>query len=116
MMKLIARWIISAVSLLIVARVVPGFVVKGFGAALTAAAIIGLVNSTLGPVLKLLTLPLSIVTFGLFLLVINAFMLKLASSLVSGFVIQGFAPAFFGAIVLTLVSMVLRYIFFEKDR
>lgn len=107
-MYLILQWILSALSLLIVAHIVPGFLVRSFGSALLAALVIGLVNATLGIVLKVLTFPLTIVTFGLFLLVINALMIMLASSILSGFHVSGFWPAFFGGIVLALVNAVLR--------
>ena len=109
-MILIAHWFLSALSLLIVAHVVPGFEVKGFGTALIAAAVIGLVNATLGLFLKVLTLPLTVMTFGLFLIVINALMLKLAALLVPGFMVRDFIPALLGALVLSLVSFVLRYL------
>jgi putative membrane protein len=79
---------------------------------LIAAVVIGLVNATIGFVLKILTIPISILTFGLFLLVINALMLMLSSKLVSGFIVNGFWPAFFGAIVLAIVSMVLKGLVF----
>ena len=109
-MILIVHWFLSALSLLIVAHLVPGFEIRGFGTALIAAAVIGLVNATFGFMLKILTLPLMIVTFGLFLFVINALMLKLAAVLVPGFVVHGFAPALLGAIVLSLVSFALRFL------
>lgn len=112
MLHLIVNWFLSALSLVIVAHIIPGFVVQGFGSALIAAVVIGLVNATIGFVLKILTIPISILTFGLFLLVINALMLQLASKLVSGFVVNGFWPAFFGAIVLAIVSMVLKGLVF----
>jgi putative membrane protein len=108
MVALLLHWLISAVSLLIVAYIIPGIAVRGFGTALIAAVVIGLVNATLGFILKIVTLPLTLLTFGLFLLVINALMLQLASYLVPGFAVSGFWSAFFGAIVLSLVSMVLR--------
>ena len=108
MLFLLLHWLISALSLLIVAHLVPGFEVQGFGVALLASLVVGLVNSTLGFLLKILTFPLTILTFGLFLLILNAFMLEFASILVPGFIVRGFFPAFFGAIVLALVQMVLR--------
>jgi putative membrane protein len=108
MVALLVHWLISGVSLLIVAYILPGIQVRGFGTALIAAIVIGFINATLGFILKLLTLPLTLLTFGLFLLVINALMLQLASSLVPGFLVSGFWSAFFGAIVLSLVSMALR--------
>jgi len=107
-MMLIVHWLLSALSLLLVAYLVPGSHMRGFGTALIAAVVIGLVNATLGFVLKILTLPLTIVTFGLFLLVINAVMLKLAAALVPGFEVYGFLPALLGAIILSLISLVLR--------
>jgi putative membrane protein len=108
MTHLLINWLISALSLVIVANVIPGFELSGFGAALIASIVIGFVNGTLGFLLKIVTFPLTIVTLGLFWLVINALMLKLAAALVPGFRINGFWPAFFGAIVLTLVNLVFR--------
>jgi putative membrane protein len=107
-MYLIAHWFLSALSLLIVAHIVPGFNVRGFGAALIAAVAVGLVNATMGFLLKILTLPLTFLTFGLFLIVINAAMLKLAAALVPGFSVHGFIPAILGAIVLSLVNFALK--------
>jgi putative membrane protein len=108
MTHLLVNWLLSALSLVIVAHVIRGFQLSGFAAALIAALVIGFVNGTLGFFLKVVTFPLSIVTLGLFWLVINALMLKVAAALVPGFRIDGFLPAFFGAIVLSLVNMVLR--------
>jgi putative membrane protein len=110
-MTLIIHWILSALSLLLVANLVPGFQVRGFATALIAALVIGFVNATLGFVLKILTLPLTIISFGFFLLIINAAMLKLAAALVPGFAVHGFLPAVIGAIILSLISFVLRLIF-----
>jgi putative membrane protein len=109
-MVLILHWLLSALSILIVAHVVPGFEVRGFGTALFAAVVIGLVNATLGFVLKILTLPVTILTFGLFLIVINALMLLFAAMLVPGFAVHGFGPALLGAIVLSVVSFILRFL------
>jgi len=108
MWNMFLNWLLSALSLVIVAHVVPGFDVTGFGAALIAAVVIGLVNATVGSVLKILTFPLTLMTLGVFWIVINALMLKLAAALVTGFTIRGFLPAFFGAIVLSLVNVFLR--------
>lgn len=107
-MRILINWLISAVSLMAVALVIPGFEVTSFKAALVAALVIGLINVTIGLFLKVITFPLTLLTLGIFWLVINALMLELASSLVSGFIIQGFLPAFVGGIVLSLVNMVLR--------
>ena len=107
-MAFLLNWIISAFSLLVVGRLIPGFHVDGFGTALLAAAVLGLINATLGTVLALLTLPLTIVTFGLFHFVVMAFLIWIATAVVPGFHVTGFLPAFFGAIVLALVSTLLR--------
>jgi putative membrane protein len=112
-MMLIIHWFLSALSLLIVAHLVPGVEIRGFGTALVASVVIGLVNATLGFILKILTLPLTIVTFGLFLIVINAVMLELAAALVPGFAVSGFGAALLGAIVLSLVSFLLRALIFS---
>jgi putative membrane protein len=106
--KWLVRWILSAVALLIVADVVPGFHVRSIGSALLAALVIGFVNATLGTLLKLITLPLTILTFGIFLLVVNALMLEVAAWFVPGFAVRGFAAAFWGALVLALINMVAR--------
>jgi putative membrane protein len=112
LLYLIVSWFLSALSLVIVANVISGFTVRSFGTALVASLIIGLVNTTLGLLLKILTFPLTLVTFGLFLFVVNALMLMLAASIVPGFRVEGFLPAFLGAIVLAIVSTVLRHIVF----
>src|SRR6266403_1927334 len=110
MIRLLLNWFLSALSLLIVTRIVPGFVVTGFGPALLAVIVIGLVNGTLGLFLKLITFPLTILTLGIFWLVINALMLMAASALVPGFKIQGFWPAFLGAIVLSIVNLIMHWL------
>jgi len=111
---LVITWLLSALSLIIVANLIPGFSVSGFGSAIIGAIVIGFVNVTLGLILKVVTLPLTILTFGVFLLVINALMLQLAAAFVPGFSIQGFLPAFFGAIVLAVVNMALHGLVFRN--
>jgi len=91
-------------------------VVASVAAALIAAVVIGLVNATIGLIVKILTLPLTILTLGLFWLVINAVMLELASAFVPGFHIRGFAAAFWGAIVLSLVNMLLKWLVMPARR
>jgi putative membrane protein len=110
MIHWLVKWIISAVLLLVVSRVVPGFEVDGLRSALIAALVIGLVNATLGLLLKILTFPISLLTLGLFLLVINALMLMFASHFVRGFVVNGFVPAFCGALLLAILGMVARWL------
>jgi len=107
-MRLLLNWVLSAIAVWIVARVVPGVHVSGPAAALIAALAIGFINATLGMLLKVLTFPLTLLTLGLFWLVINALMLKLAAALVPGFEVHGFLAAFLGAIVLSLVNLVLK--------
>ena len=108
MVRLLIHWLLSAVALLVVSNLVPGFYVEGLGPALIAALVIGLLNATVGFFLKIITFPISILTLGLFLLVINALMILLASSLVRGFTVRGFVPAFFGAVVMALLGMLIK--------
>ena len=108
MIGLLVQWVLYAIALLICSRIVPGFVIVGFWPAMIAALVIGLLNATVGFLLKIVTFPLSIITLGIFLLVINALMIKLAASIVNGFHVTGFLPAFLGAIVLAILGMVIR--------
>jgi putative membrane protein len=110
MLRMLLNWLLSAIALLLVAKIVPGFHVDGFSAALWAALIIGFINATIGFFLKLITLPLTIVTLGIFWWVINALMLELATVFTPRFRIDGFVWAFVGAIVLALVQMLLRWL------
>lgn len=108
MLKLLLHWLLSALALLLVAHVVPGFYLRGLVPALVASLVIGLLNATLGLLLKIITFPISILTLGLFLLVINGLMILLASSVVRGFHVNGLGPAFWGAVVLALLGMLIR--------
>jgi putative membrane protein len=110
MLRLLLQWILSAIALLITSSFVPGFHVRGFGAALAAALVIGLLNATVGLVLKIITFPISILTLGLFLLVINAIMILVASSIVRGFRVYSLGPAFWGAVVLAVLGMLFRHL------
>ena len=107
MVKLLVKWSLSAVALMFLAYLLPGIVVKSFGSALLAAAVIALLNSIVRPILIVLTLPVTVVTLGLFLLVINALMFWLAGSMLSGFEVSSFWWALAGAIVYSLLSMVV---------
>jgi putative membrane protein len=109
-MRLLLHWILSAVALLLVSHLVPGFQVRGLIPALIAAVVIGLLNATVGLFLKIVTFPLSILTLGLFLLVINGVMILVASAIVPGFHVYGLAPAFWGAVILALLGMLIRAI------
>lgn len=108
MIRILLQWVLSAVALLVVSQIVPGFTVQGMGPALVAALVIGLLNATLGLLLKIITFPISILTLGLFLLVINGMMILVASDLVRGFHVRGIGPAFWGAVVLALLGIVIR--------
>lgn len=110
MLRLLLNWLLSALVLLMVAYVVPGFHLSGLGAALWAVIVIGFVNATLGLFLKLITLPLTVLTLGIFWFIINALMLELASAFVPGFHITSFGAAFLGAIVLMLVNMLIKWL------
>lgn len=109
-MRLIINWILAALAVWVVAQFVPGFHVRGAAAALIAALVIGLVNATLGTMLKIVTFPLTVVTLGIFWFVINALMLELAAWFVPGFRIDSFKAAFIGGIILSLVNMIFRWL------
>ncbi len=106
-MMLLLVWILNAVALLIVAYILPGITVSSFGSALIAALVLGLLNAVAKPVLVLLTLPLTVVTLGLFLFVLNALVFWLAGSILRGFQVDGFWWAVIGAIVYSIVSTAL---------
>jgi putative membrane protein len=108
MFGLMIQWLLSSIALLIVSRIVPGFYVDGLFPAMIASVVIGLLNATLGMLLKLLTFPISILTFGIFLLAINGLMIMLASAVVPGFQVRGYVPAFWGAVVLALLGLLIR--------
>jgi putative membrane protein len=107
-MRLLLHWVLSAIALIVVSNFVPGFRVTGFVPALIAALVIGLLNATVGLFLKIITLPLAILTLGIFVLVINGVMILIASSLVPGFHVYGLRPAFWGAVVLALLGVLIR--------
>jgi putative membrane protein len=105
MVRMLVHWVLNAVALLVVARLVQGFVIVDWVSALIAVVVIGLFNATFGLLLKLITLPLGILSFGLFFLVINAVVLKFASAFVPGFRVETFAAAFWGALALAVLHM-----------
>jgi putative membrane protein len=112
MLHMIVVWFVSALALWLVARIIPGIEVRDFGAALIAALVIAVVNAIVGPILRILGFPLIFLTLGLFLLIINAFLLKLASLFTPGFKVRGFLAALLGSIVLTILTSVFRYMVF----
>lgn len=103
--------VVVAVLLLIVARILPGIEIDGCLSALLAGLALGVINALLKPLLVLLTLPITVLTLGLFLLVINALLLRLAAAIVPGFRVSGFMPAFWGALLLSIFSFGLTLIF-----
>ena len=117
-MKLLLKWLLSAASLLFVAYIYSGVEVKSFPAALIAAFVIGLFNVVLRPVLVVLTLPVTIVTVGLFLFVINALMFWAAAIVLDGFQFTGFAAALIGSLIYSALGLVIESalggLFFKK--
>ena len=105
MLRMLLHWILNAAALLIVAHFVQGFVVSDLTSALIAVIVIGLLNATFGLVLKIVTLPLGSLSFGIFFLVINAVMLKFASGFVPGFQVLTFKAAFLGALALAVLHL-----------
>jgi putative membrane protein len=107
MLKLIAKWLLSAAALLFVAYLYSGVEVQTFTAALIAAFVIGLLNAVVRPVLVVLTLPVTVVTLGLFLFVINALMFWAAAGLLDGFHVRGFLAALIGSLIYTVMGVVI---------
>ena len=106
-MKLIAKWLLSAVALLAVAYLYSGVEIQSYSSALIAALVIGLLNSVLRPILVILTLPVTVVTLGLFLFVINALMFWSAAALLSGFNVSGFGAALIGSLIYSVFGLVI---------
>ncbi len=106
---LLLSWILSALLLLLVAQFLPGFRIAGVGPALAAVIVIALVNASLGLLIRIVTFPLTLITFGLFLLVVNALVMKIAAALMPGFSIRGFLPAFVASVLLSLLHILLRF-------
>lgn len=107
MALLLLVWILNAVALLVVAYLLPGIAVASFGSAMIAALVLGLLNSLVRPVLVILTLPITVVTLGLFLLVLNALLFWFAGSILKGFEVAGFGWALLGALVYSIVAGLL---------
>jgi putative membrane protein len=114
MLQLVLRWAINAIALVALPYIVSSIEVASFGTALAAALVIGLVNALIRPVLLVLTLPVNLLTLGLFTLVVNALCFWLAGSLFEGFRVAGFWPAFWGAIVYSIVSWALSALVFGE--
>lgn len=107
MIKLLAKWLLSAAALLLVAYVYSGVTVQSFGAALIAAFVIGLLNTVVRPILLVLTLPVTVLTLGLFLFVVNALMFWAAASVLDGFQVRGFLAALVGSLLYSVLGLVI---------
>lgn len=113
-MHLLIRLIINAIVFYLIAKYVPGFTIASFGTAVIAAIIFGLVNAIIRPILLLITLPINIVTLGLFTIIVNALMFWLTVTLVPGFTVAGFVPALEGAIIMMVISLILSHVFHSE--
>ncbi len=106
-MKLLVRWLLLAAALLLVAQVYPGVQLASFGSAMVAALVLGLLNALLRPILVLLTLPVTVLTLGLFLFVINALMFYFAATLLTGFNVTGFVAALIGSLLYSVCGLII---------
>jgi putative membrane protein len=110
MFRALIHWILSSIAVIVTAQFVPGFYVNDVRSAMIAAVVIGVLNATLGFIMKVVTFPFAILTFGIFLIVINASMILLASKMVTGLTVYGWVPAFWAAVVLAVLGMLIRSI------
>ncbi|MGE5472312.1 MAG: phage holin family protein [Bacteroidota bacterium] len=115
-MRLLAIWIVNALALLALPYVVPSVQVANFGTALVVALVLGLINAVLRPLLILLTLPVTLLTLGLFIFVINALLFQLTGNLIDGFNVGGFWSALLGSIGYSLISWALSALLFEQGK
>ncbi len=116
MLTLLARWIINAAALLLVAYLCPGVSVESFLTALIAALVLGLVNAVVRPLLVILTLPVTLLTLGLFLFVINALLFWLVAELVPGFRVSGFGAALLGSILYSVITLITSWLLFSRKK
>ena len=116
MKGLAIRWLILTAAIIVAAYLMEGIRVEGFFSALSAAAILGILNAFFRPVLIILTLPLNVITLGFFTFVINAVLLMMASGVISGFKVEGFWAALFGSLVISIVSWILSAFINEQGR
>jgi putative membrane protein len=116
MLGLALRWVLNAFALWVVSEIVPGIHAEGAVATLVAALVLGILNALVRPFFLLLTLPINLLTLGLFTFVINAVMLELTGSIVRGFTVDSFGSALIGALVLSLVSFVLNVFINDRGR
>ena len=114
MLMLLARWIVNAAALLLVAYLNPGVHVESFVAALFAALVLGLVNAFIRPLLVILTFPVTLITLGLFLFVINALLFWLVAEVVQGFSVSGFFAALVGSLLYSVITLVTSWLLFKR--
>jgi putative membrane protein len=115
-MRLIVRWFINALALLLVAYVYSGVQVNGIFAALAAALVLGLVNALIRPVLVVLTLPVTLLTMGLFIFVINALLFWFVAEIVKGFTVTGFMAALIGSLMYSVITLVVNWLVIDKKK
>lgn len=115
-MRLLLVWLINALSLVLIAYLFPGIEIGSFATALIVALVLGLINAVVRPIIILLTLPINILTLGLFTLVINGLLFWFVASFIEGFYIAGFWSAFFGALLFSIVSTLISYLVLEKKK
>ena len=115
-MKLLVLWLVNALALMAVAYLLPGITVASFISALIAALVLGLVNAVIRPLLVILTLPVTLLTLGLFLFVINAFLFWLVAELVKGFTVSNFGAALIGSILYSLITLVTSWLLFPRRK
>ena len=113
-MTLIVRWFINALALMLVAYLYSGVKVEGIFAALIAALVLGLVNAVIRPLLVLLTLPVTVLTLGLFIFIINAFLFWFVAEVVNGFTVTGFMAALIGSLLFSVVTLLTSWLIFSK--
>ena len=116
MLNLLVRWLLNAAALLLVAYLYPGVTVASFFAAMIAALVLGLVNALVRPILVLLTLPVTILTLGLFLFVINALLFWLVAEIVQGFQVTGFVGALVGSLLYSVITLVINWLVAPRRR
>jgi putative membrane protein len=116
MLTLIARWILNAAALLLVAYVYPGVTVESFFAAAIAALVLGLINAVVRPILVLLTLPVTLLTLGLFLFVLNALLFWFVAEIVQGFRVTGFMAALIGSVLYSVITLVTSWLLFPRRK
>lgn len=115
-MGLLIRWLIQTAAVMVASYILEGIHVSGFLSAFFAAALLGILNALLRPILFILTLPINILTFGLFTFVINALLLKMVSGVIPGFEVHGFWAAIIGALVISVISAILNLVIGDSGR